>query len=196
MMSFIEISGAVAFHHFKDEIHPVILQMWEHFRTYALYFLQYRVGQHTERQIRAAQNHLFAYAELAEKHLEGKLLTLLLHRAVCHIPDEALHVIPTAFNKEDYGERDVRRTKGPNTGHGLRRPAQAAANRCCMDMSLELCRVEMPDIAAPIMPVKRRRAAKKTDRGDAHGVQLLEGLSEANTGEDGDVVRHSIICIL
>jgi hypothetical protein len=192
MMSFIEISGAVAFHNFKHEIHPVIIQMWGHFRTYALYFLQYRAGQHTETQIRAAQNELFAYAELVEKHLGGKLLTLLLHRAVCHIPDEALNVIPTAFNKEDYGERDVRRTKGPGTGHGLRRPAQAAANRCCLDMSLELCKVERPDVAAPIMSVRRTRAAHKTDNGDAHGVQLLEGLSDANTGEDGDVVRGGI----
>lgn len=77
------------FWYIRDDpsMHPLILQMWCHFRAYALYFMQYRAGQHTAYQIRAAQAHLYRFAWLVEVHLHGKLLTLLLHRAVVHIPE-------------------------------------------------------------------------------------------------------------
>ena len=190
-MSFLEVSGALVFHLFKDEMHPVILKMWQHMRTYALYFLQYRTGQHTVAQIRMAQQHMYLYAVLAETHLQGKLLTLLLHRAVVHIPEQALQIGPTAAYREDWGERGIRAAKGPTTGHAMRRPAQAAANKTLLTLSLGLAKMEDNDVD---MPLRRRPAqaggqACKTDCMDEYGVQLHEGLKPAYTGHSGDVVR-------
>ena len=190
-MSFLEVSGAVVFQMFKDEIHPVISKMWLHLRPYALYFLQYRTGQHTVSQIREAQLQLYKYAVLAETHLQGKLLTLLLHRAVVHIPEQALQIGPTAAYREDWGERAIRAAKGPTTGHAMRRPAQAAANKTLVTMSLGLAKMEDNQVDMPLRrdPVPVRSQERTTDRLDEYGVQLHEGLKPAYTGLDGDVVR-------
>lgn len=97
-LSFLETAGALAFALFKAQIHPLIVRLWAHLRKYALHFLQYLPGQHTVTQIREAQNELYCFAVLAERHLQGQLLTLLLHRAVVHIPEQAIALGPTAFH--------------------------------------------------------------------------------------------------
>lgn len=194
-MAFLEVSGAVAFWWVRDEVHPVIMTMWQHLCTYTLYFLQYRAGQHTEAQIRTAQNHAFTFAELAQEHLKGKLLTLLLHRGVSHIPAQALELGPTAWYNEAWGERDVRRAKGKGTNHASRRPAQSAANRSLLELALELCKVEQPDIGAPMSKSERQDAAGHGTRdvADRHGVCLLEALKDGNQGVEGDEVCNRAV---
>lgn len=190
-MAFIEVSGPVAFHAVKDKIHPVALEMWGRFRTYAMYFMRYRDGQHTPGQIRAAQAQLLRYAVLAEKHLCGKLLTVLLHRAVVHVPEQALAIGPTAWYREEWLERGVRKTKSYTTNHSTRNPALHATNVCLLDMGLRVCKRDEPDIDSHITPDVKARGAGKLDQGDdVHGVCLLGPLAEGNKDEDGDEVRN------
>lgn len=101
--AFIEVSGAVAFHAVREELHPQLLKMWGQYRTFAMYFMGYTAGQHTEAQIRAPQNTLFQAAKFAEDKLQGRLSTVLLHRALVHLPEQALQMWPTAWINESWG---------------------------------------------------------------------------------------------
>lgn len=185
--TFLEVSGALAMWVVRAEVHPDILQMWGHLRTYALYFLHYRSGQHTVPQIRAAQNELFQYAEFAEQHLRGKLLTVLLHRAVVHIPEQVINGLPGAYVREDWGERCVRRTKGGITGHATAKVAAASAALCCTEMGLEISRRESPELHDPIVAALPSASSRLEDEGDAYGV-MLHTLKPGNTGVEGDEV--------
>lgn len=172
--------------------------MWQHLRTYALYFLHYRPGQHTEGQIRAAQQELFKFAEYAEKHLEGKLLTSLIHRAVVHIPAQVLATLPGAFLREDFGERLVRWTKKFIKGHSTVRAAQASAAVCLTQMGLRIVKSESPTVDAPLNLVRSHVNVRPQDKGDEYGTSL-HYLVNANTGEDQDEVCvlaciHLITC--
>ena len=193
MMAFIEVTGPIAFHHVRNKVHPGILQLWAHFRAYAMFFMRYRDGQHTEPQIRAAQNELFLLAKYAHQHFGGKLMTVLLHRAVVHIPEQALAIGPTAWYNEASGERDIRRTKSKITNHSTRRPAQHAANVCLADMCLELVKVEQPDIDAHMEKPTQQPAPGTRDDTDEHGVCLQGPLREANTGEEGDEAARTMM---
>jgi hypothetical protein len=189
MMAFTEVSGPAAFHAVKDKVHPLILEMWGLYREYAMYFLRYRDGQHTSAQIGAAQDKLLQYAVLAEQNLRGKLLTVQLHHAVVHIPEQARAIGPTAWFKEDFLERSVRQGKAYITNHLSRNPAQDTANICLRDLGLELCKVEHPDIDAGIKRPVQARATCATDETDEHGVSLLGALRDANERQDNDEVR-------
>ena len=190
-MAFIEVSGPVAFHAVKDKIHPLALEMWGRFRTYAMYFLRYREGQHSPPQVRAAQEQLLGYAVLVEKHLCGKLLTMLLHRAVVHVPEQALAIGPTAWYREEWLERGVRKAKSYTTNHSTRNPALHATNVCLVDMGLQLCKLRQPDIDAHITPDVQARGDGKLDDGDdVHGVCLLGPLVAGDKGGEGDEVRR------
>jgi len=191
--TFLEISGAFALWRVQDDVHPAILQMWGWLRTYSLYFLQYRPGQHTIAQIRAAQNELFKFAEFAETHLDGKLATCLLHRAVVHIPEQAISGPPTAFLREEFGERCVRRTKGGITGHATNRVAEASASLLCTEMGLQIRRRERPELHHSIERAMPETSNRIEDEGDAYGTRL-HTLKSANTGVEGDQVCYAV-CI-
>ena len=57
--TFMEVAGALAFYICRNDVHEGILKMWGWLRAYALFFQQYRPGQHTIPQIRAAQQQLY-----------------------------------------------------------------------------------------------------------------------------------------
>lgn len=160
--------------------------MWARLRTFALFFLQYRPGQHTVAQIRAVQNLLFQYAEFAEANLGGKLLTVLLHRAVVHLPEWVIDALPGAFVREDWGERDVRRCKAGITGHATKKVAEAAASLCCTEMGLANARVEHPELHEPIAELTDAHSVRLQDDGDAYGVQLhaLKDAFKLNAGAE------------
>lgn len=190
--AFLDIVGPALFSEFgvDDGVPPLFLEMWGHYRLYALYFLRYRHGQHTEAQVREAQGHLFRYAQLAERHLGGKLLTLCLHRAVVHIPEQALQLGPSAWFDESWGERDIRRPKSFITNHSTRNPEKHAANVCLTELGLELCKLEMPEIAAPITLPGVEQAPGICDETAADGVCLIGRLKDANERKTGDQVRQ------
>ena len=165
-----------------------MLRMWAHLRTFSLYFLQYLPGQHTVAQIRDAQNELFCFAVLAESHLQGQLLTLLLHRAVVHIPEQAINLGPTAFHSEVWGERAVRRTKGRITGHAMRGPDKASAALCLTEMGLRLNKCAFPYIDGPLDEAEELSTPNEVDKLDVYGVQLMEGYRAASTGYSEDEV--------
>lgn len=183
----LEVSGALAFYVLRADVHPGILQMWGHLRKYALYFLHYRPGQHTESQIRAAQQELFRYAEYAEKNLQGKLLTCLVHRCFAHIPPHVLLTMPGAFLREDFGERLVRRTKGKITGHATLRAAEASAAVCLTEMGLRIIKNRQPGVDEPLNRIRPAPSVRPLDDGDEYGT-LLHRLTNANTGLDDDEV--------
>lgn len=184
--TWMEVVGAVAMWKFASRIHPGIIKMWGHLRKYAIYFLHYRPGQHTERQIRAAQQELFEYAVYAETHLGGKLLTVLLHRAVVHIPEQVLNGLPGASMREEWGEGCVRRVKRPVKGHAMAKIAQASANVVCDDMGLRLLRTTDPSIELPKAAPSSSSSSVLQDRVDHYGVQL-HALQDAYTGECDEV---------
>jgi hypothetical protein len=155
-----------------------------------MYFCRYRPGQHTEQQIRVAQNKLFKVAQFSEEHLAGRLSTLLMHRAVVHIPEQALVLGPTAFHNEAFGERCVRRAKGPVTNHATVNQAEYATGVCLTDMSLELCKVDFPDIEAPMLP-NGPRTSQRLDSTDADGVCLIGSMQDADKQAAGDEVKPS-----
>lgn len=197
MSTFIEVTGAIAFWTVREaaNMHPRIIEMWAHFRAFALYFLQYRPGQHTRNQIRAAQGRLFKFAAFAEEHLEGRLLTVLLHRAVVHIPEQVIDGLPGAYMREDWGERCVRRTKGRITGHATNRAAQASAATCLTEMGLRICKNQHPDIDAPLIAAQQKTVRHKEDAGDSFGAQLHH-LKPAYMGHTGDEVSHLVSALI
>lgn len=190
-MTFLEVSGPLAFHHVADEIHPLIMTMWEHMRTYSMYFLRYRPGQHTVPQIRAAQNELHQYAKLAEEHLGDHLQSVLLHRAVVHIPEQAIRFGPTAFKLEEWLERDVRRCKRAITNHSTRAPAKHATNVCLKEVGLEVCKADPAHfhIERHLKKADKEPAVGSQDETDEHGVCLLGRLRKGTLGKAGDDVR-------
>lgn len=190
--TFMEVSGALAFWMVRDDI-PCkgILKMWGWLRSYAIFFLQYRPGQHTIAQIRAAQQQLYQYASYAQQHLGGRLMTVLLHRAVVHIPEQVIYGVPSAYMREDWGERCIRRVKGAVKGHAMNKVAAAAAARCCMDMQLADLRTRHPELHKPIEDALPQAATSSFDEGDDYGCQL-HALKDAYTGIEGDEVRGFI----
>lgn len=169
-----EITGALIFYVFASDIHPWIKEMWGHLRTYTLYFLQYRAGQHTDDQITAAQNALVRYCQCAVRFKFTKLVTVLLHRACYHVPDQARCLLPTAYLREDWGERCIRRTKRFITGHATRNVASASA-KCCLDeMALQASTTLQDDVVALDVLGKKVNRTLVTDVPDEFGVQLHE----------------------
>lgn len=128
--TFVEVTGAVSFYVARNEVHPGILKMWSHLRKFTLYFLHYRPGQHTHEQVLEAQREIFQFGEYAEKHLQCKTLTCLVHRCFAHIPQHVMATLPGAFLREDWGERLVRRTKSRITWHSTKQAARASAAVC------------------------------------------------------------------
>lgn len=161
--------------------------MWGHLRTYALYFLHYRPGQHTISQIRAAQREIFKFAEYSEQHLGGKLLTCLIHRCFAHIPQHVSETLPGAFLREDFGERLVRWTKKGVKGHATVRVAQASAAICVTQMGLRIVKNNNVDVDGPLNRVRPQPQQRPVDAGDDYGT-ALHYLSNAHTGEDADEV--------
>lgn len=193
-MTFVEITGAICFYVARKEIHKGILKMWTHIRKFCLYFLQYRPGQHTEIQIRAAQRELFQFGEFAERHLQCKTLTCLVHRCFAHIPDHVMATLPGAFLREDWGERLVRHTKGRITGHASGDAARASAGVCLTEMGLRINQWKYPGIDDPLHRIRPIPSPRPLDTGDEYGT-LLHQLVPAYTGEDNDAVRSLPQCL-
>lgn len=187
-----EVTGAMLFYVARDEVHPGILKMWTHLRKFAIYFLHYRPGQHTESQVLAAQKEMFQFGEYAEEHLRCKTLTLLIHRCFAHLPYQVLSTLPGAYLREDWGERLVRRTKGKITGHSTKQAPRASAGVCLVEMGLRICQQEHPGIDAPLLRIRPPTSSRDMDPGDVYGTALHQ-LKLAFTGDDGDEVGFSNI---
>lgn len=172
MFTFVEVTGAVAMWHLKKHIHPGIVKLWTHLRKYTLYFLQYRPGQHTVQQVKAAQSELLKYAEYCQKNLNGHLLTSLLHRACFHIPQQVLMGLPGAFSREDWGERCVRFMKQFVTGHALTKVAQASAATLLALMALRQNANRWPGVDVPTRLATEKKSRFVWDTTDDCGVKL------------------------
>lgn len=194
--TFLELTGPLAFWSVQSELPPRMLEMWEHLHAYAMYFLYYTPGQHVKGQVKQAQNRLFYFAEFAEKHLKGRLCTLLLHRALVHIPAQVLDAWPGAFMREDFGERSIRSTKHKITHHATKNAAQASAQCCVLEMCLRWHKLQDPDIDAPRLKMVAAKKLPRADHGGVDGVQLHQK-KLAYTGEAGDeVCMYSSCCLL
>ena len=196
--TFIEVTGSIAFWTVRHDprMPPRLMEMWEHLRTYAMYFLFYRPGQHTVEQVREAQNHLYKYAVFAETQLGGRLCTVLLHRAVWHIPEQVLLAGPGGFMREDFGERSIRVTKHKITHAATRNAAQASARCCVLEMCMRRHKLKNPDIDLPLQRLAQAVVPARTDAGGEDGVQLHQ-LHEAYDGRDDDQVLarfHALSC--
>lgn len=176
----------------QDSVHPGILYMWEHMRTFAIYFLQYRPGQHTEALINKAQTAAFKFAEYAEKHLQGKFMTTLVHRLFHHIPSQVRRGLPGAFVREDWGEHCVRKCKRLITSHATKMAARAATKICLTQMKLRSVKARHPDVDAPLGGLTADKPVRAmADKGDMAGC-MLSHLKPADTGEDRDEVSSSV----
>jgi hypothetical protein len=189
LQTFLDVVAPVLFAELQGDVHPVILTMWGHFRRSAQYFLRYSEGQHTEPQVRAAQNEAFQYAKLVQQHLGGKLMTLLLHRFVVHLPEQVLALGPSAWWYELWLEREVRRTVQYIQGHSSRRAAQYAATVCLRHIGLGQCNVEHPGIASAVNIPDAQHKPGSYDTLDTYGVCLVGPLKPASRHTDGDDVR-------
>lgn len=187
--TFLEVTGALVFWVIKDDprLPPHMLEMWTHLRSYAMYFLYYRKGQHTTSQARKAQNHLIAFARFAETKMQGRLCSVLLHRAAVHVPGQVLDALPGAFMREDFGERSIRTTKHKITHAATRNAAKASADCCLLEMCMRRLKRQHPDIDAPLQRFQGSKRARRTDAGGVDGVQLHQ-MRDAYSGEDNDEV--------
>jgi len=190
LATFIEVTGALAFWSIKDDPRtpPRMIEMWSHLRSYAMYFLFYRPGQHTIQQIRAAQNHLFKFAEFAEKEMGGRLCSLMLHRGMHHLPAQVVDAGPSAYWREDFGERGIREGKQRVTRHAAKDAAQASAAGCMLDMCMRTHKRKWPEVEAPVLRTMSGKRHRIADGGGADGVQLHH-LNEANKGIATDEVN-------
>jgi hypothetical protein len=91
---------------YNSGVHDDILALWSPLRQAAVYFLDYREGQHDTTSINAAQDLLAHYARLCEKMVPDlRLNTIQLHNCVFHLP-QAVHLYgPSIFRTEFWVER-------------------------------------------------------------------------------------------
>ena len=189
LATFVEVTGAYAFWTVKDDPRtpPRLIEMWTHLRAYAMYFLFYQPGQHTIDQIRAAQNHLFKFAEFAEEEMEGRMCGLLLHRASVHLPEQVIDAGPSPYMREDFGERGIRVCKHKITHAATKDAAQASAACCVLEMCMRSHKRKCPDVDAPAIKRQATKRVRRSDSGGSDGVQLHQ-LAEAYNGTDNDEV--------
>lgn len=193
--TFLEVTGAIVFWAVRDDprLPPHMLQMWSHLRSYAMYFLYYRKGQHTTDQIRLAQSHLLKFAMFAETKLQGRLCSVLLHRASVHVPKQVGDTLPGAFMREDFGERSIRTTKHKITHAATKNAAKASADCCILEMCMRRQKRLHPDIDEPMKRFRSSKKARITDVGGGDGVQLHQ-MRDAYIGEENDEVP-SVCCL-
>jgi hypothetical protein len=87
-------------------IHDDVLKLWAPLRTAAMYFLDYREGQHHPSLIDRAQDCLARYARLAETMVPKRNLnTNQLHQCVFHLPKSVHRWGPSIFRTEFWVER-------------------------------------------------------------------------------------------
>jgi hypothetical protein len=83
-----------------------VLKLWSPLRQAAMYFLDYREGQHQQHLIDNAQNLLAQYAKLAEQEVpDCRLNTIQLHNCVVHLPKQVSLYGPSIFRTEFWVER-------------------------------------------------------------------------------------------
>ena len=168
-----------------------VLRMWGWLREGTIYFLQFHRGQHTTAQIEAAQRSLLQYACEAQRAFKHKLCTLLLHRAVVHIPWQAQKMGCTAFAAEWWGERCVQDIKQDTVGHSTKDAPLSALNMQLQRQALATAECLRPQVLA--LGPERRQPVGSTDGNGAVGVQLLGVLVEARPGK-ANAEHESEVC--
>jgi hypothetical protein len=91
---------------YNSGVHEDVLTLWAPLRKGAVYFLDYREGQHNTTSINAAQDHLAHYARLCEKMVPDlRLNTIQLHNCLFHLR-ESVHLYgPSIIRTEFWVER-------------------------------------------------------------------------------------------
>jgi hypothetical protein len=91
---------------YNSGVHEDVLKLWSPLRKAAMYFLDYREGQHDANSIDRAQDLMAHYARLCEKMVPDlRLNTIQLHNCVFHLP-QAVHLYgPSIFRTEFWVER-------------------------------------------------------------------------------------------
>ena len=83
-----------------------VLRLWTPLRAGAMYFLDYRQGQHQPHLIDAAQSKLCEYAYFAESLIpDTRLSTVQMHNCVVHLAEHVRLYGPSAFRTEFWVER-------------------------------------------------------------------------------------------
>jgi hypothetical protein len=113
-----------------------------------MYFLQFHHGWHSMGQNEAAQLSLLQYACEAQHAFQHRLCTLLLHRAVVHIPWQAKNMGCTAFAAELWGERCVQDIKQDTMGHATKDASLNAMNMQLQRQALATAECLGPQVLA------------------------------------------------
>jgi hypothetical protein len=83
-----------------------VLELWRPLRRAAMYFLDYREGQHQQHLIDTAQNLMAKYSLLAEQMIpDCRLNTVQLHNCVAHLAQNVRLYGPSIFRTEFWVER-------------------------------------------------------------------------------------------
>jgi hypothetical protein len=125
---------------------------------------------------------------LVQGELKDQLLTLNLHRACCHLPDQCRQQGASGFLLECFVERRNHWHKKYTLYHATRAPALMAASVYQGLRSLELLAHQHPDWPAAAWP-RAKQSGYVRDACDSHGVCMLGPLRPANRKEADDEVR-------
>ena len=159
-----------------------VLRLWEPLRKGAMYFLDYREGQHQPSLIDAAQNYLCQYAYLAERLIpDTRLSTVQLHCCVVHLAEHVRLYGPSAFRTEFWVERMMQTLKRITKYRTMNSPELVAVAAWLLKRALGSAAVRMPpylDLWRKIDPYAARDV--NGDRFDDEGNALTSKLVDEN----------------
>jgi hypothetical protein len=163
-------------------VHDDVLKLWSPLRQAAVYFLDYKEGQHHTALIRKAQDMLAAYAHHAERMVPHRILnTIQLHNCVFHLPTAVLHWGPSIFRTEFWVERMMQLLKRITKYRTMCCPEMVAAGAWLLKRRLAAGAAMYPELMEiwdKIDPMTTRFAAP--DSFDVDGNTLTRALTPQN----------------
>jgi hypothetical protein len=174
-------------------VHNDILQLWASLSKAALYFLDYREGQHRDDLVNKAQDWLARYASLAEQMVPRRTLnTNQLHQCVFHLPHSVRLWGPGSFRSEFWVERMMQVVKRITKYRTMCSPELVACGAWLLKRCITTSAAVEPELAAVwsnIDPMNTRFVPP--DSFDCDGNALTHKIANEN-GPDATKVRQTV----
>jgi hypothetical protein len=173
-------------------VHDDIVKLWTPLRKAALYFLDYREGQHHDKLVNKAQDWLARYARLAERMVPRRNLnTNQLHQCVFHLPTSVRLWGPGIFRSEFWVERMMQVVKRVTKYRTMCSPELVACGAWLLKQCITTSAAVEPELVAiwsKIDPMNTRLTP--ADSFDCDGNALTHKIADEN-GPESAKVRQS-----
>jgi hypothetical protein len=173
-----------------------VLELWTPVRQAAVYFLDYKEGQHQEGLIDKAQNLLTLYSWLAEQKVPDlRLNTVQLHNCVVHLPQSVRKFGPSIFRTEFWIERLMQVMKRITKYRTMCSPELVAVAAWLLKRALHARAATHPELLqlwAEVDPDEARFV--HPDSFDVHGNAITSKSLKMQNGPESEKVRARNNC--